>query len=628
MKNKFMKVLLGLFVFVAMPFTADAASGLKITCSDVTVNQTQTCKIAISSSIGITGADFNIKASGVSIESFSRGDKWGGGKLVNGKISVYNDVALPDGTVIGTITYKGVTVGQATISATNVLFTDGDFEDVDANNAAASFYVKAVTTKPTTKPTTKKTTTKKTTTTTKKATTTKSTTKKTTTTTKKGQTSSTTRKTASTSTTSTTRYTAGPITNPTTGSTNQQEPITNPSGVVITTQITHPTSSTTMTDANGNPITMPSSGTPGTPGGHVTYPTSIRYVTNDQGQVIWSEIINRTDAYYTEKTERPLRPYEKQFPGLKLVRVDNYQVVYKDGKYYTTTDPLDDEVIISAIPDEGTIVIGTGTRGIAPGKNVVDLVLKEGNETTTVQIVITRPSGVDVRDTSLTGLKIVDYEFEFDPSVTEYSISVPYTTKELYVIAKAYAEDATIGGDGLHTIIDNENNDIYVQVSYGSMAPTEYVIHVKKNYTMLILWIVIGLLSIGLIAMVIYANKTKKAAVSKVVAEKDAVIAEGNRAVTSEVAKDAVIGGQNLAGLTRKTVKPIQLNEIPQQQAPVQQTVVPGNEVSLVKKDPVELAQSAPQPQVRVIRRNDPQIKTTAASGVQYQEDNIVIKEL
>lgn len=630
MKNRILQVLIGLFVFFAVPFTVDASSAsLTFTCNDVVINKTTTCTVQIKVASGtISGVEFNVATSGVSVESFTA--KNFSGEMTGSKVALYGK-DTGTSTTVGTFTLKGVTVGTATISATNVLFIEGaagGYADLDGNNAAASFKVKAATT--TTKSTTTTTTKKKTTTTTttRKASTTKTTTKKTTTTTKKGGTTTTTKNGGSSSggssstnpggtlpggQTTTTRNTVGPITNSTTSGRITQGPITNDQGEIIyTTGVEHPT--TTQTDENGNPITVPGGSNPGGTGPAVTYPTSIRYVTNNAGDVIWSEIINRTDPYYTEKRERPTRTYEDQYPGLKLVRVDDYNVVYKDGKYYATTDPLDDEVIISAIPEDGVIVIGTGTRGIAVGRNVVDLILKDGNDTITVQVIITRPDGLNVKDTRLTSLKVVDYRLDFDPSITEYTVTVPYTTKELYVIAKHMSDDVTIGGDGLHTIIDNENNTIYVQVSYGSMETTEYVIHIKKSYTTLILWIVIGLLGGGLIAMAIYAYMNKKEAVSKVVAEKDKVIAEGNRTVNTEIAKDAVIGGDRLAGLTRKTVKPIPVNPTPEVAEPVQKT-------------PVPMASSAPQPQVKVIRRvTEPQAQTTPTGA--YQEDNIVIKEL
>ena len=683
MKNRLLQVLLGLFVFFMVPFTADAAgASLSFNCSDVTKDQTATCKVSIKVTSGtVSAVEFSLKGTGVSIENFTPNTFQG--MYSGGKVYLYgNDIRQT--TQVATITYKGVTVGQATLSASNVVFTEGkpDYEDFDGNNAAGSFYVKAVTT--TTKKTTtttKKTTTKKTTTTTRKAPTTKSTTKKSTSSTK-STTKSTTKNTAKpittaplptntnrpitnpivtptgnigSTTTTMTDSQGRPITQTTTRTDSQGRPITQ--GTTLTDAQGRPITTTMMTDSQGRPITTskiyitdqngntipaPTSRTdangypiieptvitdpagnpitsegytyPTDSAGAIIYPTSIRYVTDVAGNIIWSEVINRTDPYYTERVEREPKPFEKQYPGIKLLRVDDYNVVYKDGKYYATTDPLDDEVIISAIPEDGVIVLGTGVRGIATGKNVVDLILKKGTDTVNVQVIITRPDGTDVQSTSLTSLKVVDYEFAFDPKITEYSISVPYTTKELYVIAKSLSEYATIGGDGLHTIIDNEENTIYVQVSYGSMAPTEYVIHVKKNYTMLIMWIVIGLMGAGLIAMAIYNHMNKKEAVSKVVAEKDKVIAEGNRTVTNEIAKDTVIAGQNLGGITRKTVKPTLVSEVTPAVAP---------------QPPVEMSQSAPQPQVRVIRRtSEPQIKTTAASGVQYQEDNIVIKEI
>ena len=185
--------------------------------------------------------------------------------------------------------------------------------------------------------------------------------------------------------------------------------------------------------------------------------------------------------------------------------------------------------------------------------------------------------------------------------------------------------------------MDDEDQKIYVHVSYGKLQETEYVITVKKSYTMLILWIVIGLLGLGLVAMALYAYTNRKNAVSKVTAEKDAIIASGNRAVTQEVAKDAKIAGEKLGGLTRQTVKPTLVENAEPQAAPTQSALdrVPNRVAMPVKPTPVQpaapvqMSTAAPQPQVRVIKRGEqPEIKISNPSSPYQQDSEIVIKEL
>ena len=660
MKNRIMALLIGLFMFIAIPTDVFATSGsLILSCNDVTIGNTKTCSMKASVTGGsLVTLEFDIEAnSNVSIDGVTLDSAtWNvGTKYRNGHVTVSAGARSGSAINIGTITIKGVTAGTGKITLKNIEGGDANWDTFSISNTSDSFNVTVATTKSTTKSTTKTTTKKGQTTTTQKG----QTTKRTTTTTKKGQ--STVRTTTQAgggsggnggngttnkATTTTTRY--GQTTTPGGGSGGSQGPgaITNPSSSTTRNTVGPITNPSTPTGGQG-PITGPLPGATTEPqytiitndqGEEITRVpitnrTSINYITNEAGEIIRTEIINRTDIYYTDPADKVYKPFQQNVLGIKQLYVDHYRVMYKEGKYYVTTDPNDEEVEITAEPTGNAIVLGTGTRGIAVGKNVVDLIIKEGLDTRTVQLVITRPSDVNVGDTKLTSLKVVDKEFTFDPNVKEYTISVPYTTKELYVIAKHMSEDATIGGDGLNYISENEMEALYIQVAYGSLPVTEYIIHIKKDYTMLILWIVIGLLVLGIIGMALYAYFNRKEAVSKVTAQKDAVIASGNRVQLNEVAKDAVIGGDRLGGLTRRTVKPTPVGEqrtvVQPSERPTGPTPLPvkPTPVTPTPVKPVEMSTEAPQPQVRLIKKNEqPQIIPVNENP--YKEDSIVIKDL
>ena len=609
MKNKIKIALLGLLTFMVLPFNVNAATSgtLNVNCGTgkVTVNKTITCKVTTSVSGGsLVSLEFDIDNNdGISIEGFTFASGWNNQSYKNNHVAVVG--SAKGGTVdIGTITVKGVTEGTSSITLKKALAGDDSWNEFDISNKTVNITVEKVTTKPTTKPTSstkKSTTTRKTTTS--KATTTKPVVR-TTTTTKK--------------TTTTTRVTIAP-----TQSTTQAPILTTSSS----------TTTTRYTDNGSNQTTLPRP----TNGSTNELRTSIHYYTNEAGKIIYSEAFIRTDNYYNELAGRKTKPFEQHVLGVKAVFVDDYRVVYKDGKYYVTVDPKDEEVEIIIETTEPAVVVGTGTRGLGVGKNVVDIYMKSERDERTFQIIINRPDGLNVGSTELSSLKIVDYELEFQPNIYNYEVTVPYTTKELYVIAKHVSEYATIGGDGLFSLMDDEDQKIYVHVSYGKLQETEYVITVKKSYTMLILWIVIGLLGLGLVAMALYAYTNRKNAVSKVTAEKDAIIASGNRAVTQEVAKDAKIAGEKLGGLTRQTVKPTLVENAEPQAAPTQSALdrVPNRVAMPVKPTPVQpaapvqMSTAAPQPQVRVIKRGEqPEIKISNPSSPYQQDSEIVIKEL
>ena len=335
--------------------------------------------------------------------------------------------------------------------------------------------------------------------------------------------------------------------------------------------------------------------------------------------------ISTTTTTTTTTTLIPLR--------LSSVVVDGFDVSYEDGKYYVTVDPETEEVTVNATAASGIQIIGTGKRSLVEGKNVVDLILRDAtNRTETVQVVITRPEGSGVYDTKLTSLKVVDYELEFDPSKYEYTVTVPFNTKEVYVIAKAINDDVIITGDGLKTISKDNNNKVYVKVSYGNLASTEYTITIKKSYTMLIMWIAIGGLSIGFIGFALYAQSSKKKAVAAVVAEKNKVLATNNRAESVSASAGIEVNGEKVAGIARRTVVPTPVAAISETPSSVEEvkpiTIETQAPKVVVKKAPVQMVSTAPQAQVKVIKTTEPEVQTDNTNPMGYKEDDIVIKEL
>ena len=334
--------------------------------------------------------------------------------------------------------------------------------------------------------------------------------------------------------------------------------------------------------------------------------------------------ISTSTTHTTTTTLVPLR--------LSSVKVDNFDVSYQDGKYYVTVDPTTEEVSVTATAAAGIQIIGTGKRSLVEGKNVVDLVLRDAtNRTQTVQVVITRPEGSGVYDTKLSELKVVDYKLEFDPSIYEYTVTVPYNAKEAYVIAKALNKDVIITGDGLKTLSKGENK-VYVKVSYGNLAATEYTITIKRSYTMLFMWIAIGGLGIGLIGFAIYAQSSKKKAVAAVEAEKNKILATNNRAENVKANEGIELNGERVAGIARRTVVPTPVStieaepQVEEENKPI--TIDTQAPKVVVKKAPVQMVSTAPQAQVKVIKTSEPEVKTINTNPIGYNEDEIVIKEL
>lgn len=323
---------------------------------------------------------------------------------------------------------------------------------------------------------------------------------------------------------------------------------------------------------------------------------------------------------------------------LTSVSVDNYEVTYEDGKYYTTVDSLDNEVDISATAAYGITIIGVGTRTLTTGKNVVDLILRsQSGQTTTVQVIITKPDGTGVANTSLTQLKVVNNEVDFETGKTEFTVSIPFNTKEIYVIAKGINDDVIITGDGLHTISKNKQ-EIIIRVSYGDIESTEYKLIVKKNYNLVFLWI--GLAGLGAGIVFIYfrvkSNKNKQQAAENAAINKEKAII--NRKEASQ-GQSMTLNGEKNAGVGRRMVEPTPVmatsteeSALDKQPNVVKQVVKPTtvqttqqNPVTkqvVVKKAPVQVVSSAPDAQVKV----DNNVLTQSTGS--YDEEDVVIKDI
>lgn len=298
-------------------------------------------------------------------------------------------------------------------------------------------------------------------------------------------------------------------------------------------------------------------------------------------------------------TERPEITSPTLSP-LKLLSltVDDFLVVYQDGAYYVNTENFTESVTISATAEEGVSIIGTGVRNLTYGKNVVEIILKNASgQSNTYQVIITRPDDLNIHDTKLTNLKVVDYGFAFDPNTTEYTIKVPYNVEEVYVIAETLNSDVNISGAGLKTLTKGENK-IYIKVSYGESQATDYVITIKRSYSLMILLVGSGLLGVGLIGALVYAYINRKAAMEARIANKNRLLAETARQEVQSNTPNISVNGQKIIGEGRRTVVPTKVVSVKSSTQPVQ-SVAP----TKIVDNNTNLASSAPDAQIKLVRK-------------------------
>lgn len=321
---------------------------------------------------------------------------------------------------------------------------------------------------------------------------------------------------------------------------------------------------------------------------------------------------------------------------LDSVKVGDFEVQYLEGKYYVTVGYDTESVNVEAVANPNLTVIGGGVRTLAVGKNVVEIILRnELNQSATVQVIITRPEDTNNYTTYLTELKIVDYDFKFNKDTLEYTVYVPATVKELFVIAKSDNVDVNIMGDGLQSLV-NGNNELHIKVQYGDKAETNYVIYIKRTYTSVIMYGVIALLSIGLIGSILYfTNKLKEKTIANK-EEKNKILAMANRAV-AESKDNVTLNGQSVVSPSNAATSPIvnttpvtpTTSPISQELTPTVQVVekrVPTNPVAVATStvNPVQQSPNVAQTNVKVVRTLDRQpikvnrtpIKTNGAKQV------------
>lgn len=406
---------------------------------------------------------------------------------------------------------------------------------------------------------------------------------------------------------------------------------TTASGAAKTFKIIAPTTTTTTkkTTTTTNKITMPSSKTTSTsklviPTGPTTSTTTL---TNP------SHGYTTTSSMYI--TSNVLNTTRTTMPALKLtsVTVDDFKVVFKNGVYYVTVKSDTEAVNVRATAPADITVYGTGPRTLAIGKNLVELVLRNPqNQTTTYQVIITRPDPSGIYDLTLSQLRVVDYEFDFNPDILEYTIKVPYNTGELYVLAEAYSKDVIVTGDGLVTM-EEGRDAIYVNVSYGDIASQDYIIHIK-SYLMPILWGVIGLISAALVGMSIYAYLAKEKAVKKVTAIKDREIVNSKRIATQSAQNvNMEINGQNVLGVGRRIATPVPVAESPVQNVKSIEPVKVEPVKTVPTPAPTQVVTNAPEAQVKVIKKTvvPTQVKTINTStplSATYSPEDIVVTDL
>ena len=284
------------------------------------------------------------------------------------------------------------------------------------------------------------------------------------------------------------------------------------------------------------------------------------------------------------------------------LNVDGYQITEEDGIYYVTVDPAQSVINVTATAPDGVLITGTGEREISIGKNIVTITLNDGGgSVVNKSLIVIRPDGRDT-NTLLESLTIINYEIDFNPENKNYVVSIPYDTKEVYVIAKSQNPDCIVNGDGVIKISGNETN-AYIKVLYGDVASSTYVIKFKKSYKGLIPFIILSVSLLGaIIGIIVLTVKLKSKKQEKLNAQ---LAIEAQRKRLLKQSKPQIkIHGKTPFGLGPTVAEP----------AHFENKVVdtrPSNNPGMVPPKQSDLDNTGVQPQVRVVNTNNDNIENT-----------------
>lgn len=325
---------------------------------------------------------------------------------------------------------------------------------------------------------------------------------------------------------------------------------------------------------------------------------------------------NGTPSSVGDNTTAPTIPITENIVPLSLssLAVDGFDVTYENGAYYCTVNEDTEEVNIIATAADGIIVTGVGPRKLARGKNSVQLVLTDSTQTTNISVVITRPDDSGVYDTKLTSLKVVGYDFAFSPDTYEYTVSIPSSLKEIYVLASSYSDSVVIQGAGLKHLTGDDT--VYVKVTYGNLAESNYVIHIKKDHKALIQLILMIIFGVGMFGVTVYSFVNKKKAVKKVTDQSNKELAESNRRF-NQSGSNMVINGEKTTGIGQRIVVPTQVIPVNKTVEAVDEeknindletssldaeSVEPNNQINN-NLDLTDASAPTPTPQIKVVKR-------------------------
>ena len=165
------------------------------------------------------------------------------------------------------------------------------------------------------------------------------------------------------------------------------------------------------------------------------------------------------------------------------------------------------------------------------GENVVEIIVTNEDVSDTYAIRVNRLENLDENQVNLSSLKIADYDFEFNPTKLEYTLTFKEVPTSLSIDAKSINDEATVEVLNNETLTDGSVVSIKVSLSNGLVKT--YKLNIKKelvlekevNKTLVLILIIILILTmiILLVLQLKERNKNRKTKKKSKVSKKNKV---------------------------------------------------------------------------------------------------------
>ena len=153
------------------------------------------------------------------------------------------------------------------------------------------------------------------------------------------------------------------------------------------------------------------------------------------------------------------------------------------NRYTINVNEYTDNIKFEAVANHPlATVVGAGTKALEYGENVFTIsVTSESGQVNNYQVTVNRAYNVNLSELSVASFELEPTEYldNFDKTVKEYTLNVPYETKTVDITGTPEEEESTVTGFDVYDL-QTGANDIEIVVNYKDMATGTYILHINR----------------------------------------------------------------------------------------------------------------------------------------------------